>query len=158
MQPPRQPPTIIDAADRSAERVLAAAAHGAIAFVLFGITFWVTLAVTGVIWLYSRRSPEVRFHAEQAGCYQAIVILINIIIIAISGATGGAAIVKLLQGDQDWARSLGIGAVIALACFLLWFFGSILYGIYAAIVVILGRPFKYPIIGNWFQKIERGDR
>ena len=60
-------------ADRTAERALSALAHGAIAFGLFGVTFIVTLAITGVIWLYSRRSPEVRFHAAQAGLYQCSV-------------------------------------------------------------------------------------
>jgi uncharacterized Tic20 family protein len=142
----------VDVADRGAERVLSAAAHGAIAFGLFGITFLMSLVVTGVIWLYSRRSPRVRFHAEQAGCYQCLVILVNLVLVAITGASWGFAIFKLFQGDREWASSLGTGGLVGLVLFAAWFLASILYGVYAAILVLLGREFKYPIIGDRFKR------
>src|SRR5688500_19548439 len=69
--------------DRSAERVLAAVAHGAIAFGVFGIGLLVSLLISGVIWLYSRRSPHVRFHSEQAGCFQCSVLLINFVLLVV---------------------------------------------------------------------------
>jgi len=136
-------------ADRSAERALSALAHGAIAFGLFGFTFIVTLAVTGVIWLYSRRSPEVRFHARQAGLYQCAVLLINLLFVVVLGVGGGFSIINILQGNgSDLARWVIWGLII----FVVWFFASILYGLYAAVMVLLGKRFKYPFIGDWYEK------
>jgi uncharacterized Tic20 family protein len=138
--------------DRSTERALSAAAHAAIAFGLFGITFIMSLAISGVIWLYSRRSPEVRFHAEQAGCYQCSVLLINVVCVVGLLLSGGLAIVKLFEGQGDWAAGLGRGTIIGLILFAVWFFGTILVGVIAAVSVLMGKRFKYPIIGDRFDK------
>jgi uncharacterized membrane protein len=139
----------VQLADRGAERALSALAHGAIAFGLFGFTFIVTLAVTGVIWLYSRRSPEVRFHARQAGLYQCGVLLINLLFVIVLGVGGGFSIINIVQGNgSDLARWVLWGLVI----FVVWFFASILYGLYAAVMVLLGKRFKYPFIGDRYEK------
>jgi uncharacterized membrane protein len=132
--------------DRSAERVLSALAHGVIAFGFFGIGFLVSLAISGVIWLYSRRSPQVRFHAEQAGCYQCSVLLINVVAVLALGLGGGFSIFQAFQHRSDWGVSWGV--VVGLIAFGVWFVGTILYGLFAAVMVLLGRPFKYPIIGD----------
>ena len=148
-QPPSQYRTPAQVADRSAERALSALAHGAIAFNLFGVTFIVTLIVTGIIWLYSKRSPEVRFHASQAGFYQCSVLLINMLFIIILGVGGGFSIVSIAQGNgSDMARWVIWGLVI----FVIWFLASIAYGLFAAIMVLLGKRFKYPFIGDRYEK------
>jgi uncharacterized Tic20 family protein len=138
--------------DRSTARLLSSLAHGAIAFGLFGITFPVALAVSGIIWLYGKRSPEVRFHAEQAGCYQCSVLLINVLVVILLGAAGGFSLFNSAQGRSDWG--FGVGAIVGLILFVIWFAASILYGIIAAILVLMGKPFKYPIIGDRFSKPE----
>jgi uncharacterized Tic20 family protein len=144
---PYRSPTQI--ADRSAERALSALAHGAIAFGLFGVTFMITLAITGIIWLYSRRSPEVRFHARQAGLYQCSVLLINLLFIVVLGVGGGFSIINIVQGNgSDMARWVLWGFIV----FVVWFFASILYGLYAAVMVLLGKRFKYPFIGDRYVK------
>jgi uncharacterized Tic20 family protein len=134
--------------DAGTARLLSAVAHGAIAFGLLGIGFLVSLGVSGVIWLYARRSPLVRFHSEQAGCYQCSVLLINVALVVAMGAAGGFSVFTGVQGRSDW----GAGWVfwVLLALFVAWFVGSILLGIIGAVLVLLGRPFKYPFIGNRF--------
>ncbi len=134
--------------DRSAERLLSAAAHGAIAFGFLGVSFLISLAISGVIWLYGRRSPTVRFHSEQAGCYQCSVLLINIVCVVALGVGGGLSLFNWVQGKSDMGIGQGVGWGLVL--FGTWFVLSILYGIYAAIRVLLGKPFKYPIIGDRF--------
>ena len=135
--------------DQGAERALAALAHGAIAFALFGVTFLISLAISGVIWLYSKRSPEVRFHAAQASLYQCSVLLLNLVFITVLGVGGGFSIVNIIRGGSpDMARWVLWGLVF----YVIWFFASILYGVYAAVMVLLGKRFKYPFIGNRYAK------
>jgi hypothetical protein len=136
--------------DRSTERVLSALAHGAIAFGFFGIGFLISLTISGVIWLYSRRSPQVRFHSEQAGCYQCSVFVINVVAVLALGVAGGFSVFQVFQHRSDWG--LGPGVLIGLIAFGVWFVGTILYGLVAAGMVLLGKPFKYPIIGDRFAR------
>ncbi len=139
--------------DRGTERLLAGAAHGAIAFGLFGLTLPVSLLVTGLIWLYSRRSPHVRFHADQAGCYQCSVLLINLVVVAVLAISGGFAIFGVIRGETTWAE---LGLVLwGIVLFAAWFAATIMVGVVGAVMVLLGRPFKYPLIGGWFLKRER---
>ncbi|HUP27196.1 MAG TPA: DUF4870 domain-containing protein [Chloroflexia bacterium] len=152
-QPQASRPKVVTAVDRSAERVLSALAHGAIAFGLFGITFVISLAISGIIWLYARRSPQVRFHSEQAGCYQCSVLLINILLFFIILFGGGFSAFQGLQGRQDWGT--GWVAYLSLIFGLIWFVGTILYGIMAAVMVLMGRPFKYIVIGDRFERRTR---
>src|SRR5918911_2564472 len=83
--------------DQSLARALSALAHGAIAFGFLGVGFLVSLAISGVIWLYGKRSPQVRFHSEQAGCYQCSVLLINILFVTILGIAGGFSLFNIFQ-------------------------------------------------------------
>ncbi len=149
------PTKAVEVVDRSAERVLAAAAHGAIAFGIFGIGLLVSLLISGVIWLYSRRSPHVRFHSEQAGCYQCSVLLINFILLIIVLFSGGFSIFQVFQGREDWGTSWVtlFGVLVGVT----WFFGTILYGIIGAVMVLLGKPFKYVIIGDRFNRQDTTD-
>lgn len=124
-------------------------AHGAIAFGFFGIGFLMSLAIAGIIWLYSKRSPEVRFHSEQAGCYQCLVLLINIVWVIILAIGGGFGIFSIIRGEGG---QLAGWVIIGLIAFVAWFFLSIVYGIIAAILVLMGVRFKYPIIGDRAEK------
>jgi uncharacterized Tic20 family protein len=136
--------------DQSLARALSALAHGAIAFGFLGVGFLVSLAISGVIWLYGRRSPQVRFHSEQAGCYQCSVLLINLVWVVLLGAAGGFSIFNVFNGRSDWG--LGGWVAVGFILFLLWFVASILYGLLAAILVLLGKDFKYPVIGDRFRR------
>jgi uncharacterized Tic20 family protein len=139
----------VQIADRGAERALSALAHGALAFGFLGFGFLVTLGITAVIWLYSKRSPEVRFHAAQAGFYQCLVVLINLVFIVVLGVGGGFSIVEMVRGgDAGVARWVAWGLVV----FVGWFVLSIVYGLVAAVMVLLGKRFKYPLIGDRFEK------
>ena len=149
-QPPNAQITPGYVADRSAERALSALAHGAIAFGLLGFTLVVSLFISAIIWVYSKRSPEVRFHAEQAGCYQIIVLLVNALFLIGLGATGGFWIFNLLQGKGP--GEMGLGVVLGLCLFALWILATTLYGIVAAVMVLLGKRFKYVFIGDRFEK------
>lgn len=136
--------------DEGTARTLSAVAHGAIAFWLLGVGFLLSIAISGIIWLYARRSPMVRFHSEQAGCYQCSVLLINLALVVLMGAAGGFSIFNTAQGRGDW----GVGWLfwVGLVLFALWFVGTIILGIVGAIMVLLGKPFKYPIIGDRFMR------
>ncbi|MFL5732649.1 MAG: DUF4870 domain-containing protein [Chloroflexia bacterium] len=143
-QPPRlaRPGRVID---EGTARTLSALAHGALAFGFLGVGFLLSLAITGVIWLYGRRSPQVRFHSEQAGCYQCSVLLINLVLVVGLGAAGGLSLFDIAHGRPD--GGLGGLVLLGLVLFLLWFAASILYGLFAALMVLVGKEFKYPIIG-----------
>jgi uncharacterized membrane protein len=116
---------------------------------LFGISFLISIVITGVIWLYAKRSPEVRFHAEQAGCYQCSVLMFNFACVSILGAGGGFSIWSIIRGEGG---SIAGWVIIGSCLFLIWFFLSILYGVIAALFVLAGKRFKYPIIGNRFER------
>src|SRR5437867_739718 len=62
--PPGAAPT--PAGPATQDRVLAALAHGAILFGFLGIGFLLALGINLVIWIASRRSPYVAYHARQA--------------------------------------------------------------------------------------------
>ena len=150
---PGEPPQLaVSVMDRGTERLLAGVAHGAIAFGLLGVTFPVALLITGVIWLYSRRSPYVRFHSDQAGCYQCSVLLINVLVVVVLAVFGGFAVFGVMRGETTWSE---LGLVLwGIVLFLAWFAITILLGVIGAIMVLLGKPFKYPFIGDRF--LERG--
>jgi uncharacterized Tic20 family protein len=134
---------------------IAAVAHVSIAFGVFiGVGFLLGLAINFVIWLRSKRSPFVELHAEQAGAYQLVVLLINI---AIAGIWI-AAVVAFLADPEVVTRGLSVKQVLLGAwCLLLpvqiaWFFGTILLGVYAGIVVATGHDFSYPFFGPWARR------
>jgi uncharacterized Tic20 family protein len=136
----------------AADRRIAAIAHLSICFGIFvGVGFTVGLAINAVIWLRSRHSPIVSFHAEQAGTYQLIVLLVNIALIV----TWVFGVFYLLGGSQVGegmlsVRQIGMGLWLALLPIgLIWFFGTILYGVYGGIKIALGGEFSYPVIGTW---------
>lgn len=163
-QPPRVPPTnlapvrapslgahIRKKATEHVDQRIAAVAHLSIGFgVVIGVGFLVGLAINLIIWLRSKRSSVVEFHAEQAGMYQLAVFLINIVIVALWIGLAGTLIggPAPVPGELT-APMMLMGLWCALVpVFALWFFGTIGYGIYAGLVVAAGRDFSYPIIGK----------
>lgn len=154
---PPQPPRLAGGVmDQGTEKLLAGVAHGAIAFGLFGLTLPISLLVTGIIWLYSKRSPYVRFHSDQAGCYQCSVLLINILVVVVLAIFGGFAIFGVIRGESTWGE---LGLVLwGIGLFAVWFVITIVTGIIGAVLVLMGRPFKYPFIGDWFLRREAQKR
>lgn len=134
---------------------IAAVAHLSIGFgVIIGVGFLVGLAINLVIWLRSRRSPVVELHAEQAGAYQLVVLLTNIVLVSLWIAAA-VIIIGNVRIGPDFLR---LGQVVTgFWCVLtpltaLWYFGTIAYGVYAGLVVGAGRDFSYPIFGPWARR------
>lgn len=147
-------------AGKGGERALAAVAHGAIAFGFVGIGFLLSLAITAVIWLASKRSPYLQEQSDRAGRYQIYVVVVNVIAI-IAWLLGLALLGSLLswQGGLFGGHATaldGLGPrwiivaldalllVIALPIFAVWYVGTILYGIYGAYRALGGHDFRYP--------------
>jgi uncharacterized Tic20 family protein len=142
---------LVDAADRR----IAAIAHLSIAFGVFiGVGFLLGLAINLVIWLRGKRSPFVEYHSEQAGIYQLVVFVLNILFVVIwiggiIGLMGGSEI-----GDGLLSmRQLIMGGWLSLAgLFFIWYVVTILLGVYAGIKIAIGRDFAYPVIGARVQR------
>jgi uncharacterized Tic20 family protein len=137
------------------DRRIAAIAHLSIGFgVVVGVGFLLGLAINLVIWLRSKRSPFVELHAEQAGAYQLVVLLTNILLVAL----GITVVVACLADLEVLTRGLSVKLVLmgiwvaTLPLQIGWFFGTIFLGIYAGIVVAAGGDFSYPIFGPWARR------
>jgi uncharacterized Tic20 family protein len=137
------------------DRRVAAVAHLSIGFgIVVGVGFLLGIAINLVIWLRSKRSPFVEFHAEQAGAYQLVVLITNVLIVGI-----WLGVIVMLMGDSEVGagqlsiRQILMGMWCALApLHLAWFVGTILYGLYAGLVVAAGGDFTYPIVGPWARR------
>jgi len=141
------------------ERALAAVSHGAIAFGFVGIGFLLSLLITAVIWLASKRSPYLQEQSDRAGRYQIYVIVVNVIVIVV-WLLGLILLGKLLGWDSLWgggiqdAGNLGprwiivvidaLLLLVAIPLFAVWYVGTILYGIYGAYRSLRGHDFHYP--------------
>ncbi len=145
-------------AGRGGERALAAVAHGAIAFGFVGIGFLLSLAITAIIWIVSRKSTYVREQSDRAGRYQIFVVLANILLIAL-WLVGLVLLVYLTEWQGwgggwrgwrqfDWRWLIivldGLALLLALPLIVAWFFGTIGYGVYAAARALRGDDFHYP--------------
>lgn len=146
-------------AGKGSERVLAAAAHGAIAFGFVGVGFLASLAITAVIWLGSKKSPYVREQSDRAGRYQLFVVLANILLIGLWLA--GLVLLLYLTGWRNWGNenwqawqqinwrwvivSLdGILLLLSAPFIIAWYFGSIIYGVIIALRALQGHDAHYP--------------
>ena len=149
----------VGVAGKGSERVLAFAAHGAIAFGFVGIGFLLSLAITAIIWLASKKSSYLREQSDRAGRYQIFVLLANIVVIGL-WVIGFFLLVYLTnwqgwgsggwQGWRhlDWRWLLivldGLLLLISAPLIVAWYFGSIGYGVYAALRALRGDDFHYP--------------
>lgn len=146
-------------AGKGSERVLAAVAHGAIAFGFVGIGFLLSLAITAVIWLASKRSPYLQEQSDRAGRYQIYVVVVNVLTILLWLL--GLGLLLYLTGWRDWGNGDwqgwahldlrwlvvtldGLLLLIAIPIFVVWYIGTIVYGIYGAVRALRGHDFHYP--------------
>lgn len=135
----------------SDEKIMAALAHGSVF-----LAFWGPLIPVG-IWAFQRKkSKYVTFHALQAMGYQVflywlwltatilIVLLISCLIVPIS--------IPLMEDSQNPA----LVPLILQFFMILFIFGSMglffLTGMLGAIFCLLGREFRYPLIGKWLER------
>jgi uncharacterized Tic20 family protein len=131
---------------------IAAVCHLSIGFgIIVGVGFLVGIAINLVIWLRSKRSPVVEYHAEQAGTYQLTVFLINValVVLWVAFAVGvmGAPDVRL--GSIPLWQPLAGSWCLLTPAIAIWYFGTILYGLYGGLLVAAGKEFSYPIFGRW---------
>ncbi len=133
------------------ERATAAMAHGAIAFGLFGVGFLITIVVNIYFWYASRNSPYIRRQVEQAGCFQVIVMLVDFLLVAGAGVLFGYLLGAPLLGRQLLPKGSEVWFwllfLILLISFVIFFFGTIAYGLYAASRAAQGAEFRYHIFG-----------
>jgi uncharacterized Tic20 family protein len=137
---------LVDATDRR----IAAVAHLSIVFgVIVGVGFLAGLAINLVIWLRSRRSSFVEFHAEQAGTYQLVVFVLNMLLLV--AWLGG---LLALPSSPDLGRMLiKMGGWLSLIVLIgLWYVSTIVLGVYAGLKIALGGDFTYPVVGPWIQR------
>src|SRR3954471_16599286 len=91
------------------DRRVAAVSHLSSGFgLLIGVGFTVGLAINLVIWLRSRRSSFVELHAEQAGEYQLVVLLVNLLIAGL----WIVAIIAAMSDPDIWSFNLTIRHVL----------------------------------------------
>ena len=90
-----------------------------------------------------------RFHSEQAGCYQCSVLVINAVLFIVFLSSGIFSVIQAFQGKAELGASWI--SLVAVVLGLVWFVGTIVYGIIGAVMVLLGKPFKYAIIGDRFR-------
>ncbi len=141
------------------ERALAAVSHGAIAFGFVGIGFILSLVITAVIWLASKRSPYLQAQSDRAGRYQIYVVVMNVVVIVV-WLLFLALLGYLVGWEGLWNGSIqrtgGLGwrwiivvidallLLVAIPIFAVWYVGTILYGIYGAYRSLRGHDFHYP--------------
>lgn len=142
------------------ERALAAVSHGAIAFGFVGIGFILSLVITAIIWLASKKSPYLQEQSDRAGRYQIYVLVMNIVVIAIwilgllllgyllgwRGDLWGGGATQVNDLGPRWIIVVidGLLLLVAIPIFAIWYVGTILYGIYGAYRSLRGHDFHYP--------------
>lgn len=108
------------------------------------------MAISGGLWLASLRLPYLRVQADRAGRYQIFVLLANVAVAVVWGA--GLGLLIYFGGWQGWvgggvrAVAWGLLAVVlalTLPLFVLWYAGTIGYGLYAAARVLAGTDWQY---------------
>lgn len=135
----------------SDDKIMAALAHGSIFLAFLGPV------IPLVVWISQRRkSRYVRFHALQAMGYQALLFWLwiagIILIVALTICLAFPLSIFILK-DSDNA---GIVPFIIQIFIFISIFGlmglSFLTGILGAVFCLLGREFRYPIIGKWLER------
>jgi hypothetical protein len=150
----------------TSDRALAVLAHAAIGFGLFGISLVVSVIISLVIWVVSRRRRHVAIHAEQAGLYQLFVLIVNVVVaagwLAAAGALFGSVVLTFpfvapISPDRAPAGWLVALWLLAIPLFALWYVGTIALGLIGAARVALGHSFWYPVIGPWARRKHGGE-
>lgn len=134
----------------SEERILAALAHGSVILSFFGPI------VPTLVWTFQRRkSPYVAFHALQAIGYQmltfwvgmAAYLLFMLVFMLVAIPVMGLA---ASNSDFEFTPFILQGSMMF---FIFGFMGLyMLFGIVGAVLCLLDKDFKYPILGKWLEK------
>lgn len=135
----------------SDDKIMAALAHGSIFLAFLGPV------IPLVVWISQRRkSRYVRFHALQAMGYQALLFWLwiagIILIVALTICLALPLSIFILK-DSDNAGIVPFIIQIFIFTSIFGLMGlSFLTGILAAVFCLLGREFRYPIIGKWLER------
>jgi len=142
------------------ERTMAALAHASVVltFILAlgsgGLGGLLGILVPLLIWLtYKQKSAYVSFQALQATVFQAVSILLMVVVLAVSiilivaGWTISGALTAILIGLCLMPFALLITVVLALLVLILPL-AQLGYGLYAAYETYQGRDFRYWLVGE----------
>jgi hypothetical protein len=149
---PQMQNTPIVSTHSSDERTWATLAHASALLNLFGGVGGIIAAL--VIWLTQReKSAWVGFQALQSLVFQATVLIITVLVVAVVWVVG--FIVSF--------ATIGIGTFVAVPVMIMFFFGGfvvmaagMVYAFFGAYQVYQGREFRYKWIGNWLQQRSAG--
>jgi uncharacterized Tic20 family protein len=136
----------------SEEKVLAALAHGSVMLMFFGPLGAV------IIWAIQRtKSKYVRYHALQAMGYQTFSFWVWMVVIFLFMLLFFGVIILLTAITSDSPSSTPPDAIFFIQpLFMLFIFGLwgllFLFGFIAAVFCMMGKDFRYPLIGSWLQK------
>jgi hypothetical protein len=146
------------------ERTMAALAHASVVltFILAlgsgGLGGLLGILVPLLIWLtYKEKSAYVSFQALQATVFQAVSILLMVVVLAVSiilivvGWTISGALTAVLIGLCLMPFALLITVVLALLVLILPL-AQLGYGLYAAYETYQGRDFRYWLVGESLEK------
>jgi uncharacterized Tic20 family protein len=146
------------------ERTMAALAHASVVltFILAlgsgGLGGLLGVLVPLLIWLtYKEKSAYVSFQALQATVFQAVSILLMVVVLAVSiilivvGWTISGALTAVLIGLCLMPFALLITVVLALLVLILPL-AQLGYGLYAAYETYQGRDFRYWLVGETLEK------
>lgn len=135
----------------SDEKVMAALSHGSIFLAFVGPV------VPLGIWMSQRKkSKYVCFHALQAMGYQVLMFWLYIVVTLVIAVLGACLLLPFsffLMQDSDSAI---LGPLVFDVILFLGMFGSLgvlfLTAIFGAVSCLLGREFRYPLIGKWLER------
>jgi uncharacterized Tic20 family protein len=146
------------------EMTMAALAHASVVLTCVialgsgGLGFLLGVLVPLLIWLaYKEKSTYVSFQALQATVFQAVSILMMVMVLAVSiilivaGWTVSGALTAILIGLCLMPFAALITVVFALVVLILPF-AQLGYGLYAAYETYRGRDFRYWLIGEVLEK------
>lgn len=131
------------------EKIMAALGHGAI------LLFFAGILVPVIIWITQKeKSAYLAFQALQAAAFQLLMVLAYFVLMICYVCSSGATFLALPLSAAD--ETLGMAAVLgttvfqvalfAVICF--GWFGFIIYGLVASVMILQGHDFRYAILGQ----------
>jgi len=135
----------------SDEKIIAALAHGSIFFAFLGPI------VPVLVWASQRKkSKYVCFHALQAMGYQAFMFWFWIIVMVLITVLTMCLAFPLSISFMEDSRNAGLGPLLIQFFMFILIFGMMglffLAGIIGAVSCLLGRDFRYPLIGKQLER------
>ncbi len=134
------------------ERLLAALAHAAVIFPVYGIIAPI------VVWVTQRtRSRKVTFQAIQATLYQGLPLVFTMLFfVCYMAAMMGGSFVLIPLSEYSDDAVIGIGfmalSMCPMALLMAFYLIFIVYGLIGGIQVLRGGEFRYWLIGPWLAR------